>query len=962
MTTAPATRLSGSLPAPAALPPAQLTTFIGREKEIAAVCELLRSVRLLTLTGVGGAGKTRLAGEIAARTAPLYEVVGWVDLAPVADPALVGPVVAGALGFREEGGRPALDIMLDRICRRTSLIVLDNCEHLVDACAALAETLLKTCSRVRILATSREALGVSGEQAWLVPPLTLPGDHADTTAVAATESGRLFLERARAVLPAFELNDGNAPAVAQICRRLDGIPLAIELAAARVRVLAPGQIAARLDDAFKLLTASGRPAVPRHRALKETIDWSHALLGDAEAALFRRLSVFAGSFSLDAVEAICPDPPVAPEAVLDLLAALVDKSLVLLETADGEARYRLLETLRQYGHDRLVLAGEEAAFRQRHVRFFTDLVVAREHDTFGGGMDPVWRRRLVAEEGNLRAALDRAEDPETVLLLCSALHWHWFARGQFREARRRLSDALDRAEGVPPLVLGKAHVAAAAVAYWLGEHERIAPNAARAVELLRGQDDPWHLTNALATLGLATRDPVASDTLLAEATSLARTLGSRIGPLLFALYWRGRMALHRGQTDLAEQLLTEAHALGVGRGSPPGTAHPLTMLGQVALVRGALDRAVVQLRDALRIHSDNGDAIGCLWTLEGLAFLSHRVGDHERAAMLLAGIAGERSRIGAAWLPAEQRKFEALATEIRAQLGAERFESNSSRGEAMEVADLIAQAVPPAPTAAPAAAPVAVIAPAVPGAVSTLGVRTLGPLGIQVNGAPLDRDAWSSVRSRELLLFLLCHPEGRTREQVGVAFWPEASPEQVRNNFHVTLHRLRKTLGGSQWVTLVDERYGLSPDVQVDFDARRFERDVAAGLCQLRRGGDAGALEAALALYQGDFLEHENAGDWHQELRDRLRLRYLEALTALAESRQKQERWADAAEVWRQVVARDELDERAHRGLMTCYARLGERSQIQQLYQRLERALKRELEAEPNAETTQLYRSLLARQ
>src|SRR5438046_4402448 len=321
-------------PAPRAGCPVQLTTFIGREREIAAVDDLLKSTRLVTLTGVGGAGKTRLAAEVAARVTLRFEASAWVDLASLSDPALVAELVAATLGYREEGGRSAVQTMVHRLCECDTFVILDNCEHLVDACAEVAETLLKGCPSVRILAPSREALGVPGEHAWRVPPPSLP---AGITAaeVLSSEAGRLFLERARAVRPAFSLEDASAPAVAQICRRLDGTPLAIELAAARVGVLAPQQIAARLDDSFKLLISSGRSTVPRHRTLRETIDWSHALLDPAEAALFRRLSVFAGTFSLDAVEAICPD-----DGVLDILSSLVDKSLVVMETVGGEGARR----------------------------------------------------------------------------------------------------------------------------------------------------------------------------------------------------------------------------------------------------------------------------------------------------------------------------------------------------------------------------------------------------------------------------------------------------------------------------------------------------------------------------------------------------------------------------------------------------------------------------------------------
>ncbi len=304
----------------------------------------------------------------------------------------------------------------------------------------------------------------------------------------------------------------------------------------------------------------------------------------------------------------------------------------------------------------------------------------------------------------------------------------------------------------------------------------------------------------------------------------------------------------------------------------------------------------------------------------------------------------QRDQIGAAWSSQETQEFEALGAASPPQraltlpeLVAYALEPNGGLGSAVE-----------APPVAP---------PKQASGTRHLTIRALGALRISQPAGPL---IWASVKPRELLLFLLCHPDGRTREQVGLAFWPDASSEQVRNNFHVMLHRLRKTLGGADWVALANDHYAVDSRVTVDFDASRFERDVTAGLARLKRDGDTTLLEAALTLYGGDFLEHEVVGDWHLELRDRLRQKYVAALAALGELHMKQERWADAADAWRRLVARDELDERAYRALMTCHARLGERSQVQQLYQRVERLLEKQLEAKPEPETVQLYRRLLA--
>src|SRR5947207_5290240 len=358
---APAERFSGmaafveAIEAPeapvGAPPPAQLTSFIGRERETAAVQELLQSTRLLTLTGAGGSGKTRLALEVASRLGAggrYPDGIAWVELAPLANPELVPHHVADALGVRRDGIRAAGDALLEALRDWEALLVLDNCEHLVDACARLAEALLRGCPRLRTMTTSREALGIGGERASLVPALTLPEAGKPVTRAVAAESEaiRLFVERTQAVRPSVELIDANVAAMVHICRRLDGLPLAIELAAARARVLDPQQIAARLDDVFGLLTSGSRTALPHHRTLRSTIEGSHGLLTEQEQILFRRLAVFAGGFTIDAAEAVAAGGAISARAVLDLLSGLVDKSLVLLETEALEARYRMLDTIR----------------------------------------------------------------------------------------------------------------------------------------------------------------------------------------------------------------------------------------------------------------------------------------------------------------------------------------------------------------------------------------------------------------------------------------------------------------------------------------------------------------------------------------------------------------------------------------------------------------------------------------
>ena len=340
--------------------PLQLTSFIGREHQIGEVGRLLDSARLVTLTGAGGCGKSRLSLEIAKARLPDHaDGVWWVELAPLDNPELVAQTVAYAVGLRDLSGRSIQEALIDYLRSRRALLILDNCEHLVAACASLAESLLRACPSLSILATSREVLSIPGETMYVVPSLEMPEpDHQPPDALAAVESVRLFIERAAAVRPGYALTEENAPAVTQVCRRLDGIPLAIELAAARVEVLSAGQIARRLDDRFGLLTGGRRTALPRHQTLRAAIEWSHALLSEPERRLFARLAVFRGGWTVEAAEAVCACELLPRAGILDLLRRLVDKSLLITREAKGEMRYSRLETIREYAEEKLRESGE----------------------------------------------------------------------------------------------------------------------------------------------------------------------------------------------------------------------------------------------------------------------------------------------------------------------------------------------------------------------------------------------------------------------------------------------------------------------------------------------------------------------------------------------------------------------------------------------------------------------------
>jgi predicted ATPase/DNA-binding SARP family transcriptional activator len=938
--------------------PTPLTRFVGRQRELGDISRLLRGSRLLTLTGAGGSGKTRLAREGAAHLSPALGSILWVDLAALSDPALVATQLAAVMGVHERNASMLEGVIL-ALQGGTHLVVLDNCEHLVEACAELAEALLRSCPGVRVLATSREALGVPGETAWLVPPL------------AEAEAVQLFVERAQAALPSFSLSAASAPHVAEICRRLDGIPLALELAAARVRVLAPEQILERLNDAFRLLTVGNRTALPRHRTLRGTMDWSFALLGSREQVLLRRLAVFAGSFSLDAVEAVCVGAPLEEGDILDGVAALVDKSLVEFEAGEGDARYRLLETVRQYGVERLRESDELTGLRERHAAYFVALAELAEPHLFAGAANPVWMTRVAKEIGNLRAAFDwgveEAGRADVALRLGAALHWYWFARARFREGRQRMRTAIAlTSDRCPPRSRARALIALGHIALWQGDVPAIRPPIEEGLGLLRTLDDPTSLAYALNGVGAGhfmEGDPVQAGAHFEEALAVCRTLPPT-ALLSLILYWRGQAALQRGEVELARASYEEAARHGRLVDHRPAMAHPLTMLGRLAVSGGALREAFEYFVESLGMHQETDDGYGISQCLEGLAAVAILVGRFERGVLLAGAVDAFRELLAMPLSPLEKLEQDRVVERARAAIGAG-LDDAWARGRALgkdEAVQLALAEVPPRTSEfrVPAgAAPRPAAAPTPLSAVA-LEVHALGPLRVVRDGEGVDPSAWGSARARELLVLLMAHPEGRTKEQIGAAFWPEASATQVRNSFHVTLHRLRKALRHPEWVILAGDRYRVDPAVPATFDARRFEDDVTGALRAARRTepGAPAALEEGLSRYEGDFLDGEPAGDWHLELRDRLQRLYVDGLMMLGGVLLAEDRLPRAAETYRRALARDSLHEEAWRQLMICHARQGERAQAMRLFQRLSELLQRELEADPDPASAALHERL----
>jgi predicted ATPase/DNA-binding SARP family transcriptional activator len=920
--------------------PVALTPLLGRARELEETGLLLRESRLLTITGAGGSGKTRLALELAHRERDRFEEAYWVDLAPLSDPDLVARQFVEAMRVRDLSAEDMLQVVIDSIRDRAVLFVLDNCEHLVEAVAVVVEEVLRNCPGTTAVVTSREALGIAGEQTWLVPPLRIE------------DAVQLFEQRAHAVLPSFTVDATNSATAAAICQRLDGIPLAIELAAARIKVLSLDEIAARLSDAFALLS-SGPRTLPRHRTIRETIDWSFRLLSGHEQTLFRRLSVFTGSFTLAAAEAVCGEAE-----VLSHLSALVAKSLVIAE--DG--RYRLLDTVRQFASEKLIDSGEELALRYRHATYFVDLVEEAEPTLFAGG-EPVSVRRIDREIDNIRGVFDAAvptpDRSELVLRLVYALHWYWFARGDFREARRRIDSALERNPGRNEIVRAKAIVASGNAAVWQADWAALEPPIAEAIATLRGGDDLRALAVALMLDGIAAAfakgDHARATRTFAEAEEIARKGVEQNGlrrpraatdpitqvapppgavALALTLYWSGLAAQLREDWTEARAAFEEALQIGVSFGSRQAIGHPSTALGHLALHEGRTDEAIERFRRALDTHHETGDRWGLTHTVEGIGLTllagGHDVSerDRETGTRLLAAASAAWLHIGAR--PGRESAFEEeKSSRIRDALSDERLRVVLASGAAMAYEDMVALAREQLDHIGSDATEE-----------SHIQVRALGPLQILRDEKPVEEAA----RSRELLLFLLTHRSGRTKEQIGAAIWPDADPARLRNNFHVTLHRLRKMLGGPEWISVDGETYALDRRRRIDFDAETFEREATAAL----RSSDVNRLAAALELYRGEFFENATAGEWYLETRARLQDVYARALDALGRARTRAGDHESAALAWRRLVELDELDEDAARHLIEALVERGDRAGALRVWRRLADALERELGERPS--------------
>jgi predicted ATPase/DNA-binding SARP family transcriptional activator len=723
--------------------PVELTSFVGREPEIAEIAGLVRRSRLVTLTGPGGSGKTRLAVEAARALAGEHPGGVWfVDLAPLTDPALVVTELIATLGVSDGRGRSPVAAIADALRGRQTLIVLDNCEHLVDACAALADELLRAAPELHILATSRETMRVQGEVVWPVPPLRLEvaGD------LLQVEAARLFVERARLANPRLAVTDASARAILDICRALDGMPLAIELAAARTRVLPVEQLAARLDDALALLGGGARATPARHQSLRGAIDWSYDLLSVPEQALFRRLAVFAGGFTPEAAETVCSAGGIERGTILELLFHLADKSLITLWQAGASARVRMMEPLRQYALERLDDA-ERVVLRERHAAYFLALAEQAEPHLVGPDI-AVWIERLDGEHDNLRAALAwviERGDAERGLRLGHALWRFWLDHSYVAEGRRWLSRvlALPGAAG-EHLLFARAHFGAGFLATLQRDLAAAESHHTACLAAARAIDDQRIIASAQAQLGriaLTRGDDQTAERLFEEGLAIRRELGST-REVALSLAFLGQVAHARGAYETAQARLTESVRLHEETGDLAESGWSLGYLGQVAIARGdlgaarqflerALERApadsartipVLQrlakvtldeghIDEAARLSAQSLRLAGEAWNpssielgLATFAAIASARSQAERALRLEAAARNVLDSSGVARLPDEQRWLDRWLEPARQALDRDARERAAAQGRALTVEQAVADALAgraPAPSEGP---------------------------------------------------------------------------------------------------------------------------------------------------------------------------------------------------------------------------------------------------------------------
>ena len=960
--------------------PHPLTSFIGREAELVDVRKTICKKSLVTLTGAGGSGKTRLALEVARSLAKdlagdskkppstRFPDGAWlVELASLTEPSFVARELASVLGVGERPGHELEQELAADLREKQCLILLDNCEHLVEACAELTERLLRRCPGLAVLATSREPLRAAGERVWPVRGLSVP-NSSSLEAASRCESTQLFVERA-AASAGFELTEENVPAVAEVCRSLEGAPLAIELAAARVGIMTATQISARLSEALRLLTFGPRTAPDRQSTLRAAIDWSYDLLSSAEQVFFRNLSVFNGGFTLEAAEEVCateygagPGDGARKEynPVMDLLSQLVDKSLVQTRRSGEAARYHLPEVIRQYASEKLEEAGETEVLRRRHAAFFRDFAEEAEPELSDGPNREFWLDLVEEDLGNFRSAASWAAnsgEPELGLRLSGALAWFWMRRGWLVEGRVALERAL-KAGAESELVVAKAVHVSGALAWAQGDRDTARFRLGEAVVRFKKLDDDAWPSSEIADAWLCSALSAYSLELLnhgeageaLEAATESVAVGRRYrenSGLARALTILGIVRLTAGDYEGAKPPLEESAALCRRLGDNWLLSVPLGNLAVMALGAGDYKRAQSLAEEGVRALRSLDDRWFLANSLAYLAIALAARGRAHRSAKLFGASEALREVVGQEEVYAHYRlAYDQGLEGVQKALGEKEFTAAWAEGREMGAEEAISYALEEDGHKEELSVP-------------TLRVLALGRARVEVGGEEVEHSDWKYAKVAELFFYLISHPPS-TREKIGLDLWPEASHSQLRNALHSAMYRLRKALGPPDRVRFTGGRYTFDHTLPFNFDVADFEEKTRkARQCAKEDPETAAALlEEAAALYRGDFLEGIAGEEWIFTRQQELRESYIEGQLLLGRLYTEQGKHSEAARAYRRTITYAPYSGQAHAGLIRAYSRLGEQGHAFQHYQDLEDTFQRDLGAKPTPEVTSLIERL----
>lgn len=988
--------------------------LIGRDEELSALAEVIQAGRVVTLVGPAGVGKTRLA-----RAAP--RVVGgrrscWVDVSEDAPPSLAD-VVARALGLTAPAEQDLSRQLLDRLADEPTLLILDDCEHVLDAAAEFVEHVCVRSPQTAVLATSRERLSVPDEMVFPVAPLAVPPADGDADGIAASPAVQLLVRRAAQLRPKFQLSADKAPAAARICRRLDGLPLSIELAASRLEALTLFEVADGLDDVFALLGNGGRRG--RHRSLTAALDWSHDLLDARERALFRRLAVFPSSFTFDAAVDVAGSSgdPLSPgrSGILDVLSRLIAKSFLTVSYADASARYQMLYVVREYAREKLQESGEQPTVAAAHQRYYAAFV-GRQAALLGRRGEAYALARLDTEIDNVDAAVRHASQfgpADAALELGTSLWRFCYLRGHYRcgrdwlEVLHPLADTVDSPARHARMLHGDGMLAFLQCDY---------TPATRAFEsalaLFRSAADPAGTADSLLALAGVAREQRRYDRaqdLYAETLRVCAEAGlaaqrARARNYLAFLAWL-RTEYGRAE-DLGQQALREFSVLG----DHEGACWAWINIGSAQLHLDDLDGARLALAEARRIAEAISYREGRAWLDHLTALLDHRsrsshasallrsalaghrdLGDRWRVASVLADLAVayvERSpdtsaalfgRADAVWeeiesgpAPYERPRQDAARASAAAALGQRGYAAawrlghtaqpdQTLPGEVTAPADgtaVLARSTSADARAAIQAGPTVSGAPHGVAAPIAMELTALGHASVRRGGRELVAADWGYAKPRDLLFLLACATP-LSKDQIGLRLWPDLDPRQLRNALHTALRDLRKALGDPDWVVYTDGRYALDlGHGPARFDVTDFETALAGARASADADVTLRQLQAAITLYRGDLLPAVDA-DWVVARRSALRRAYVGALLDAGGELTRRRDPSGAASFYTLAVQHDPFLEVAHRELMRSWARCGEPSRAVEHFRNYAVRLKRELGTAPAAETRQLYQRLL---